>query len=103
VNQRGVSALPKATRVQTHVHRTDDPRDRTSPEISLPGGGLSIFQPDGGRQHGYRRRRRGSNTGRRQDDHVLGFWDWPIGGIPFVGALCVLLDGQGRMRAIIET
>lgn len=32
-----------------------------------------------------------------------GFWDWPDGRIPFVGALCVLLDGQGRMRAIIET
>jgi uncharacterized protein YhfF len=32
-----------------------------------------------------------------------GFWDWPDGRIPFVGSLCVLLDGQGRMRAIIET
>jgi uncharacterized protein YhfF len=32
-----------------------------------------------------------------------GFWDWPDGRIPFVGALCVLLDGQRRMRAIIET
>jgi uncharacterized protein YhfF len=32
-----------------------------------------------------------------------GFWDWPDGRIPFVGALCVLLDGQSRMRAIIET
>ena len=32
-----------------------------------------------------------------------GFWDYPDGRIPFVGALCVLLDGQSRMRAIIET
>src|SRR5450755_2072641 len=32
-----------------------------------------------------------------------GFWDWPDGRIPFVGALCVLLDGQNRIRAIIET
>jgi uncharacterized protein YhfF len=32
-----------------------------------------------------------------------GFWDWPDGRIPFVGALCVLLDGQNRMRGIIET
>ena len=32
-----------------------------------------------------------------------GFWDWPDGRIPFVGSLCVLLDGQNRMRAIIET
>jgi uncharacterized protein YhfF len=31
------------------------------------------------------------------------FWDYPDGRIPFVGALCVLLDGQSRMRAIIET
>ena len=32
-----------------------------------------------------------------------GFWDRPDGRIPFVGALSVLLDGQGRMRAIVET
>ena len=32
-----------------------------------------------------------------------GFWDWPDGRIPSVGDLCVLLDGQRRMRAIIET
>jgi uncharacterized protein YhfF len=31
------------------------------------------------------------------------FWDWPDGRIPFVGSLCVLLDGQRRMRAIIQT
>jgi uncharacterized protein YhfF len=31
------------------------------------------------------------------------FWDWPDGRIPFVGSLCVLLDGQGRLRAIVET
>jgi uncharacterized protein YhfF len=31
------------------------------------------------------------------------FWEWPDGRIPFVGALCVLLDGQRRMKAIIET
>ena len=31
------------------------------------------------------------------------FWDYPDGRIPFVGALSVLLDGQGRTRAIIET
>jgi uncharacterized protein YhfF len=31
------------------------------------------------------------------------FWDWPDGRIPFVGALSVLIDGQRRMRAIIET
>ena len=31
------------------------------------------------------------------------FSDWPDGRFPFVGALCVLLDGQRRMRAIIET
>jgi uncharacterized protein YhfF len=31
------------------------------------------------------------------------FWDWPDGRIPFAGALCVLLDGRKRMRAIIET
>jgi uncharacterized protein YhfF len=31
------------------------------------------------------------------------FWDWPDGRIPFVGALCVLLDGQSCPRAIIET
>ncbi|HMR31504.1 MAG TPA: ASCH domain-containing protein [Geminicoccaceae bacterium] len=30
-------------------------------------------------------------------------WDWPDGRIPFVGALSVLLDGQGRARAIVET
>jgi uncharacterized protein YhfF len=30
-------------------------------------------------------------------------WDWPDGRIPFVGALSVLLDGQRRMRAIVET
>ena len=30
------------------------------------------------------------------------FWDWPDGRVPFVGALSVLLDGRGRMRAIIE-
>ena len=27
-----------------------------------------------------------------------GFWDWPDGRIPFVGALRALLDGQNRMR-----
>ena len=32
-----------------------------------------------------------------------GFWDWPDGRIPFVGSLCVLLDGRNNMRAIIET
>jgi uncharacterized protein YhfF len=31
------------------------------------------------------------------------FSDWPDGRIPFVGALCILLDGRRRMRAIIET
>ncbi len=31
------------------------------------------------------------------------FWDWPDGRIPFVGALSVLLDGRGDMRAIVET
>lgn len=31
------------------------------------------------------------------------FWDWPDGRIPFAGSFCVLLDGQSRMRAIIET
>jgi uncharacterized protein YhfF len=30
-------------------------------------------------------------------------WDWPDGRIPFVGALSILLDGQGRARAIVET
>jgi len=30
-------------------------------------------------------------------------WDYPDGLIPFVGALSVLLDGQGRARAIVET
>jgi histidinol-phosphate aminotransferase len=32
-----------------------------------------------------------------------GFWAWPDGLIPFVGSLCVLLDGRNRMRAIVET
>jgi len=31
------------------------------------------------------------------------FWDWPGGRIPFVGALSVLLNGRGRMCAIVET
>ena len=31
------------------------------------------------------------------------FWDYPDGRIPFVGALNVLLHGQGRTRAIVET
>jgi uncharacterized protein YhfF len=31
------------------------------------------------------------------------YWDWPDGRIPFVGSLSMLLDGQRRMRAIIET
>ncbi len=31
------------------------------------------------------------------------FWDYPDGKIPFVGALSILLDGQGRARAIVET
>jgi uncharacterized protein YhfF len=31
------------------------------------------------------------------------YWDWPDGRIPFPGALGVLLDGQGRARAIVET
>ncbi len=31
------------------------------------------------------------------------FWDWPDGRIPFVGALSVLLNGRGRMCAIVET
>jgi uncharacterized protein YhfF len=31
------------------------------------------------------------------------FWDYPDGSIPFVGALSILLDGQGRARAIVET
>jgi uncharacterized protein YhfF len=30
-------------------------------------------------------------------------WDYPGGRIPFVGALSVLLDGQGRARGIVET
>ena len=30
-------------------------------------------------------------------------WDYPDGRIPFAGALSVLLDGQGRTRAIVET
>jgi uncharacterized protein YhfF len=30
-------------------------------------------------------------------------WDYPDGGIPFAGALSVLLDGQGRSRGIVET
>jgi uncharacterized protein YhfF len=30
-------------------------------------------------------------------------WDWPDGRIPFAGALSILLDGQGRARAIVET
>ena len=31
------------------------------------------------------------------------FWDYPDGKIPFVGALSILLDGQGRARAVVET
>ena len=31
------------------------------------------------------------------------FWDYPDGKFPFVGALCVLLDGSGRPRGIVET
>jgi uncharacterized protein YhfF len=31
------------------------------------------------------------------------FWDYPNGKIPFVGALSILLDGQGQARAIVET
>ena len=31
------------------------------------------------------------------------YWDYPDGRIPFVGALSVLLDGQGRARGIVET
>ena len=31
------------------------------------------------------------------------FWDYPDGNIPFVGALSLLLDGQGRVLAIVET
>jgi uncharacterized protein YhfF len=31
------------------------------------------------------------------------FWEYPDGRIPFVGALSVLLDGQGCARAIVET
>jgi uncharacterized protein YhfF len=30
-------------------------------------------------------------------------WEYPDGRIPFAGALSVLLDGDGRARAIIET
>ncbi|RVL95607.1 ASCH domain-containing protein [Sinorhizobium meliloti] len=30
-------------------------------------------------------------------------WDFPDGCIPFEGALSVLLDGQGKARAILET
>ncbi len=30
-------------------------------------------------------------------------WEHPDGIIPFVGALSILLDGQGRARAIVET
>jgi uncharacterized protein YhfF len=30
-------------------------------------------------------------------------WNWPDGRIPFSGALSILLDGQGRARAIVET
>jgi uncharacterized protein YhfF len=30
-------------------------------------------------------------------------WDRPDGRIPFAGALSILLDGQGRARAIVET
>ena len=31
------------------------------------------------------------------------FWDYPDGRIPFVGALSVLLNGQGRPCGIVET
>jgi uncharacterized protein YhfF len=31
------------------------------------------------------------------------FWDYPDGKIPFVGALSILLDGQRRALAIVET
>ena len=31
------------------------------------------------------------------------FWEWPDGRLPKVGDLSVLLDGQRRARAIIET
>jgi uncharacterized protein YhfF len=31
------------------------------------------------------------------------FWDYPDGKIPFVGALCVLLDGSQKPRGIVET
>jgi len=31
------------------------------------------------------------------------FWDYPDGRIPFVGALSVLLDGQQRVVAVVET
>ena len=31
------------------------------------------------------------------------FWDYPDGKIPFVGALCVLVDGSRQPRGIIET
>lgn len=30
-------------------------------------------------------------------------WDYPDGSFPFVGALSILLDGQNRSRAIVET
>ena len=30
-------------------------------------------------------------------------WHYPDGRIPFAGALSILLDGQGRARAIVET
>jgi uncharacterized protein YhfF len=32
-----------------------------------------------------------------------GFWNYPDGKIPFVGALSVLVDGAGRPRGIVET
>lgn len=31
------------------------------------------------------------------------FWDYPDGKIPFVGALSILLDGQRRALAVVET
>ena len=31
------------------------------------------------------------------------YWDYPDGRIPFVGALSVLLNGENRARAVVET
>jgi uncharacterized protein YhfF len=81
-----------------------DPALRDILEAAFPGQSARHFAPMiiGGAEEGSEPGAEAILSGRKTLTSSP-FWDYPDGRIPFVGALCVLLGGARRPRAIVET